>query len=127
MTRIHLKLKACLFLMPESNYYQGFDEKEAIKFALKYNGVIKFLYPTGSYILKGTPFITFYSETKLSAEDVSDLLDSIDLYIGQPVEKKSPIMGFNQLAEVAIKALSPGINDPETAVLSINALTKPFF
>jgi uncharacterized membrane protein len=28
---------------------------------------------------------------------------------------------------VAIKALSPGINDPETAVLAINALTGLFF
>jgi len=30
--------------------------------------------------------------------------------------------GFRQLMEIAIKALSPGINDPGTAVISLQAL-----
>ncbi len=50
---------------------------------------------------------------------------AIDLYPGQPIDKNA-YYGYHQLAEVAIKALSPGINDPETAVLSIHALTDLF-
>lgn len=34
--------------------------------------------------------------------------------------------GFKQLSEVAVKALSPGINDPGTAVTVIDQLTVLF-
>ncbi len=50
---------------------------------------------------------------------------SIDFYIGQPIEE-SPYYGYHRLAEAAIKALRPGINDLESAVLSLNVLTDLF-
>ncbi len=49
----------------------------------------------------------------------------IDFYIGQDIQLNY-YYGIHQLTEVAIKALSPGINDPETAVLSLHALTDLF-
>ncbi len=39
-----------------------------------------------------------------------ELLSATDFFKGQPIDKNADY-GFNQLAEVAIKALSPGIND----------------
>lgn len=56
---------------------------------------------------------------------MQQMLVMIDYYKGQPIEI-NPYYGFHQLAEVAIKALSPGVNDPETAVLSLNAITDLF-
>ncbi len=112
--------------MQASNYFQGFNKSEVIKFACRHNGVIQFLHPPGTYILKNLPLLLFYSAEQLSKDDINKLYTSIDFYNGQPVEYNA-YYGYHQLAEVAIKALSPGINDPETAVLSLNALSDLFF
>ncbi len=55
----------------------------------------------------------------------NDLLSATDFFKGQPIDRNADY-GFNQLAEVAIKALSPGINDPGTAVISLHSLSDLF-
>ncbi len=111
--------------METSGYFQGFDKKRLINFARKENGVVHFLKPEASYLLKGIPILDFYSSQKLDNDELKELLYSVDFYDAQEIQR-NPYYGFHQLAEVAIKALSPGINDPETAVLSLEAITDLF-
>ncbi len=108
-----------------SEYYQGCNTNQLLEFAGTHNGLIQFLHPPGTFLLKGMPLLHFYSSVKLSEEDVKQMMEGIDFYTGQPIHV-NPYYGYHQLAEVAIKALSPGINDPETAVLSLHALTDLF-
>ena len=114
--------KICL---PSSSYFQGFNKKELVKFAHKHEGMIHFLFPVGNYLLKDIPLMNFYSDRKLSNDEINEMMIMVDFYNGQPIDV-NPYYGFHQLAEVAIKALSPAINDPETAVLSLHALTDLF-
>ncbi len=108
-----------------SDYYQEFNISQLLKFACTHNGTIQLLHPPGTFLLRGTPLLHFYSSAKLSQEDIDQMLETIDFYTGQPIDVNA-YYGYHQLAEVAIKALSPGINDPETAVLSLHALTDLF-
>lgn len=112
-------------VVPNSDFFQGFDKNALIGLAVEFDGKIQFLRPTGSFLLKGIPLLHFFGGRKLSKADKTRIADTIDFYKGQPIDE-SHFFGFHQLAEVAIKALSPGINDPETAVLAINALTELF-
>ncbi|HEY5369652.1 MAG TPA: DUF2254 domain-containing protein [Hanamia sp.] len=114
--------KICL---SSSSYFQGFNKKELVKFAYRHEGIIHFLFPVGIYLLKDIPLMNFYSDKKLSDYEINEMMIMIDFYNGQPIDI-NPYYGFHQLAEVAIKALSPAINDPETAVLSLHALTDLF-
>ncbi len=105
---------------PYSGYFQGFNKKQLLK-TLVANGLrIQFLNYKCSYILKGVLFalVNAQPDDKL----LSSLLENIDFYTGQEIDKNA-YYGFAHLTEVAVKALSPGINDPGTAVLSINALS----
>ncbi|QJD95417.1 DUF2254 domain-containing protein [Mucilaginibacter robiniae] len=111
--------------MPAANYYQSFDDRDMMRFAEQHDGIIVFLHPKGTYLLKGMPLLEFYAGYQLSDRQIDELLDALDFYVGQPVEKNA-YFGFHQLTEIALKALSPGINDPQTAVLSLNALTALF-
>jgi len=111
--------------MPSSNYYQGFNKKSLVGFAEKNDVLVQMLHSPGSYLLEGSPLLIISGEKKLNMEDIDELMIGIDLYRGQPIDKNA-YYGYHQLAEVAIKALSPGINDPETAVLSIHALADLF-
>jgi uncharacterized membrane protein len=111
--------------MPSSNYYRGFNKPSLIGFAEKHDVLVQMLHSPGLYLLEGSPLLIVSGEKKLHKEDIDELVVAIELYSGQPIDKNS-YYGYHQLAEVAIKALSPGINDPETAVLSIHALTDLF-
>ena len=121
----HPDMELNVITIPSSEYFQGFNETELARFAAHHEGLIEFLHPPGIYLLKGMPVLNFYSGKRLSEEEISQMLVPVDFFSGQPIEK-NPHYGFHQLAEVAIKALSPGINDPETAKLSLNALTDLF-
>lgn len=81
------------------------------------------LHPVGTYVLKGTPFSKI--QGTLSEEELNKMFLNIDFYYGQEIDRNA-YYGFFHLTEVAVKSLSPGINDPGTAVLSINALTDLF-
>jgi uncharacterized membrane protein len=111
--------------MESSGYLQGFDKKQLINFARHNEGVVHFLKPAGSYLLKGIPLLDFYCRQKLDNDQLKEVFYPINFYNGQDIQVNS-YYGFHQLAEVALKALSPGINDPETAVLSLHAITDLF-
>ncbi|MEO6000629.1 MAG: DUF2254 domain-containing protein [Chitinophagaceae bacterium] len=115
-----------LITMTSSDYFQDFDEKGLLTCAVQHDGLVKFLHPTGTFLLKGAPLMIFYCTRKVTDDTLRTLLLKVDFYSGQPIDK-NPVYGYHQLAEVAIKALSPGINDPETAVLSLHALTDLFY
>ncbi len=109
----------------ESDYYQGFDEKKLLQIAENSGTRISMLYNESTYLIKGTVFMIVYGETELTRDDIKKLLSAINFYKGQPIEINADY-GFRQLAEVAIKALSPGINDPATAVLALHSLADLF-
>ncbi|MCC6287585.1 MAG: DUF2254 domain-containing protein, partial [Chitinophagaceae bacterium] len=105
-----------------SGVYQGFDKNELIEIAKKENIFIQFLYPAGSFVIEGNPLCIIYNGTL--AENVKDQINVIvNIEKGQEINI-SYHYGFQQLAEIAIKALSPGINDPGTAVLALQALAS---
>ena len=109
----------------KSGYFQGFDKEQLIKFTRNNEGIVHFLKPPGSYLLKGTPLLDFYSRIQPDDEKLKEIMFPIDFYEGQDIQRNF-YYGFHQLAEVALKALSPGINDPETAVLSLHAIADLF-
>ncbi len=115
----------CTLPADESGYFQGFDQTRLLDLLTAHRLDIQFLHAKGIYLIKGAALAHIHGTTTITDELSKELYLCIDLYTGQPIER-NPEYGFRQLAEVAIKALSPGINDPATAVLSIHALTDLF-
>ncbi len=109
----------------ESNYFQGFNEKKILKIAREKDLYISFLYKQSTWLIKGIVFMKVYGKEKVGEDCKEELLTATDFFKGQPIARNADY-GFNQLAEVAIKALSPGINDPGTAVISLHSLSDVF-
>ncbi len=109
----------------DSNYFQGFNEKRLLKIALEKDLYICFLYKQATYLIKGVVFMKVYGAGLIDDDCKCDILSAADFFKGQPIDKNADY-GFKQLAEVAIKALSPGINDPGTAVISLHSLSDIF-
>jgi uncharacterized membrane protein len=105
----------------QSGYFQGFSLKSLLALAARYDITIRFLETEGTFILKGTPFLEI-SVNKVDHHLIKHIFLDIDFYYGQEVDK-NPYYGYQHLMEIGVKALSPGINDPGTAVLALNALS----
>jgi uncharacterized membrane protein len=110
---------------PETGYFQEINYKMSVEWACTNDVFIELQYHRGSFILKGTPLLRLHHNAPIDQERIDQLLSGIDFYNDQPV-LLNPYYGFRHLAEVGIKALSPGINDPATAVLSLEALAGLF-
>lgn len=104
-----------------SDYFQGFNAKRLLEISENNDIKIQFLFPAGQFILEGTPCIKVYGKEKLTPELLKEIADCADFFTGQPIDRNADY-GFRHLAEIATKALSPGINDPGTAVLALHAL-----
>jgi len=116
----YLEIKA-----EESNYFQSFNEKKLLEIAAKENLHIAFLFKQGTFLVKGTGFIRVYRRNSVDKQCLNEIASLTDFFSGQPIAINADY-GFMQLAEIAIKALSPGINDPGTAVIAINSLSDTF-
>lgn len=62
---------------------------------------------------------------KVDAEIADDIRNCFIFYIEEHVSDHY-LFGFKQISEVAVKALSPGINDPATAIKSLDMLSILF-
>lgn len=72
----------------------------------------------GEYLSHGTPF-AIVSGADLQPGDVARFL----LVRGERTFVQDPAFGFRQLVDIAIRALSPAVNDPTTAVQAIDRLS----
>jgi len=82
---------------------------------------ITILISPGTFVLQGTPIIA--TSKDLPEELQSKLLDLTLISLTETI-KGNYFYGFTQLREIALKALSPGINDPGTAIISLRALSS---
>ena len=75
----------------------------------------------GTFVLKGTP-IAAVSKT-IEEQVQNKLLESFSVNLNETISGNF-FYGFKQLREISLKALSPGVNDPGTAILSLHALSS---
>ena len=108
-----------------SGYFQSFNQTDLVKLATRENFYISFCNKPGTYLLKNSLVLKIYYQTPLKQDLIENITDAVDFFAGQPIDY-NPDYGFRQLAEIALKALSPGINDPGTAVISLNSLSDLF-
>ena len=103
----------------QSGYFFRMNEDNFIKGAEKYNLQAKLLKRQGAYILVGEPIIEVNQPLK---EEIIHLIKGSFIFRHQEIIHNNYFHGFKQISEVAVKALSPGINDPGTALQAINYL-----
>lgn len=105
-----------------SGVFEGFDPGTLLGISKQHDCVFSFLCTPGTFILEDTPILHIYPQSKLLSEAEQETI-RLCIHINQEESIESNFYyGFRQLSEVAIKALSPGVNDPGTAVQSLRAL-----
>ena len=108
----------------KSGYFQDVSLKSLASFAKEKNIKIEISQIKGTYILKNLPLLKF-SGPDLDEEAVDEVLDYFNFSKNELVEENY-VLAFKQITEIALKAMSPGINDPGTAINAIDYLTDLF-
>jgi uncharacterized membrane protein len=114
------------YITDKPGFLQEVRVKKIVKVAAKYDMVIKLHGCLTNYIESRTPlFHANIAADKLAENDKKVIYSSIVFFHNESA-KSNYVYGFTQLSEVAVKALSPGINDPGIARLCLQYLTDMF-
>ena len=109
-----------VILNDKSGYYHGFNRADALEIVKKFDTDLQIISYKGQFLLKGMELAK--SRKKLSLEQEKNLLELVRFNDTGDIEDNY-VLGLKQIAEVGVKAMSPGINDPGTAISTIDYLT----
>jgi uncharacterized membrane protein len=84
-------------------------------------GVIEFVPQVGDFVASGNPLFNLYGGA--SSIDDSVLSEAV-IFGSERTIEQDPTFAFRIVADIALRALSPAINDPTTAVLAIDQLHR---
>jgi uncharacterized membrane protein len=110
----------------ESGFLLTIDERSLLELAMKHSVIIRIDALPGSSLVRGVPFAVFWPQQpggELTAEEIADIRHRIASAVTSGSERtivQDPAFGLRQLIDVTVKALSPGTNDPTTAVHALS-------
>jgi uncharacterized membrane protein len=107
--------------LTRSGYIQTIDYDALVKFARQEDVVLKIEVRPGNFVLKHGEHVRVHRKSGLDEDAVKDLRKAF--VIGQNRTRAQDLeYGIRQLVEIALRALSSGINDPFTAIVVIDKL-----
>jgi uncharacterized membrane protein len=109
-------------LAPKNGYIQLIDQEALLHLARQHDGLIKLTYRAGEFLVEGSTLGYWYHLEAEDAERAQTIANKVIL--GQIRTSLQDVeFAVHQLVEIAAKALSPGVNDPYTAIACIDYLT----
>jgi uncharacterized membrane protein len=107
----------------KSGYVQAIDGRALLRRATAEDLLVKVEQRPGDFVIAGTPLLRVWPRERLSDELAVTLREPI--VIGRQRTPTQDIdFAVSALVEIALRALSPGINDPQTAMACIDRLAE---
>ena len=108
----------------ESGYVQGFLPRHVTKAASDTDAVVRFRHRTGSHVTAGTTLAWAWPNGSTFDADAIDAAANASVVVGGGRTLEQDVaFGVRQLADIALRALSPGVNDPTTAADAIGRIS----
>jgi uncharacterized membrane protein len=107
----------------KGGYLQYIDSDSLLKLSVELDVVIKLHNRPGNFLVKDIEICTIYSKRKFESTDFEKLQSHI-ITGNRRTHQQDAEYSIHQLVEIAARALSPGVNDPFTAITCIKFLTS---
>jgi uncharacterized membrane protein len=107
----------------EDGYLAVVRADEIVVAAEEADGLVRQRIRIGAYMLPGQELATVWAPDEARAEDLTTRVAACFESGRQRTLPQDPGFPVRQLADVALKGLSPGINDPTTALNAMEAMT----
>jgi len=114
---------AAMVCTDSSGYLQSINADALFALAERHALTIRLEPAIGDFILPGAEVASVWPETARD-EEVGQAIRTALVLGPERTQQADVAFGFQQLSDIAVKALSPGINDPTTAAICIDRLSE---
>ncbi len=97
------------------------EESGLMELAVEWDAILELIPRPGDFVPEGSPLFRVRDGQRLSPEDVSRLRGKANLGDERSFQQDASF-GFRQMVDIALRALSPGTNDPTTAAQAIDRI-----
>ena len=112
---------SCSIKASSSGYVQAIDDNQLMQIATDKNLLLRVQQRPGRFVVKGRELVRVFPEEKVNKQLITQINNAFVLG-SQRTEQQDVEFSIDQLVEIAVRALSPGINDPFTAIRCIDQL-----
>lgn len=102
-------------------YLQFIDGEVLLATATEEDVVIRLERKPGDYVVAGSPLALVWPGSRVTAR-LTDKVQPLFVLGRERTSDQDIEFGVNQLVEIAVRALSPGLNDPFTAITCVDRL-----
>ncbi len=111
------------YFTKHSGYLQNVSIENLVDICREKDLKLHILPVNGIFVLKGIPL--FRASKDLDEKTADEILSNFHFSLGELVQENY-VLAFKQVAEIIVKAMSPGVNDPGTALNGIDYLSELF-
>jgi uncharacterized membrane protein len=104
-----------------AGYVQAIDTRSLVERAERKGMYIAIERRPGTWVVPGTPLLSIWPARAVDDDECAELAGAFVLGDGRTTEQDVEF-GIDQLVEVAVRALSPSVNDPFTAIVCVDRL-----
>ncbi|MGZ8920492.1 MAG: DUF2254 domain-containing protein, partial [Limisphaerales bacterium] len=113
-------------LSTRTGYIQDVDEPALIAWAEENDVILEMTCGIGAFVINGAPLLKVHGPSQLDPSSALRLNESFSI-LNARTNEQDPAFGIRQIVDVALKALSPGINDTTTATSCVDYLGAIIF
>jgi uncharacterized membrane protein len=110
-------------LSDASGYIRFIDTDQLVALAKSYRVKIHVLRRVGQFVPAGIPLLMVYKGERLSSEGIAQLRGAFDFGPSRTLQQDLEF-GVLQIVDIALKAISPAVNDPSTAISCVDQLSR---
>ena len=108
-----------------TGYVQALNTDGLVAFAIEHGCLVQMERGLGSFVVKGSPLVSIAATGADNCEVNEETTEGLnELFTGKHYRTidQDVAFGIRQIVDIALKALSPGVNDTTTAVVCIDYL-----
>lgn len=105
-----------------NGYLQSVDKATLLRLAQEHKTIVRMDRSIGDFVIQGTSIASLALQAPVAEGTVTELLAAFSIDRYRTVEQDCAF-GIRQLVDIALRALSPGINDTTTAMMCVDYLT----
>lgn len=106
-----------------SGYIRFIDTKRLLAFARLHHLRVRVTRRVGHFVPAGVPLLMVSRRTRLDRHHAVDLTGAFDIGPMRTMQQDVEF-GVIQIVDIALRAISPAVNDPSTAISCIDQLTR---
>ena len=106
-----------------SGYIRYVDTERLLDLAKKFKVRIRLLRRVGHFVPEGVPLFSASPQERLDKERFAELRSAFDIGPTRTLQQDVEF-GVIQIVDIALKAISPAVNDPSTAITCIDQLGR---